>query len=682
MNHFIRNSGIALLVGSTLSGPAFAQGGAGGEPEIIVTARRNAEDPAVVAEARERLSRTPGAVSVVASETYEDRLAIGFPDLLRDVPSVLSNKRYGEESRLSIRGSGIDQSYHQRGVLIAQDGVPFADADGFSDFQKVDPLGARYIEVYTGGNALRFGGAQLGGAINLITPNGSTAESPFMVRAEAGSYDTYRGQAAASGRFGAFDAYGSINAIHAGGYRQNEEQESIRGTLNLGYRWGENEIRLIGYAADIDQQVPGTLTLAAALATPRQAGAGVIAGRWARDQDVQRITLQTRLRLTAGLTFEGGIYSTWTNIHHPIPIVIDQDIDTQGAFGRFDLAGELGGHRADLFFGAYYRTGKNNQGLFVNMGGLSGFQFGNSRQEASGLDLFAEGRFFLASRFALVAGGSYGRATRDYADRLAPANNAEKTFQWFSPRVGLLYEGAGGYQIYANVTRSVEPPHYGALVQAPVPQFVPVRSQRAWTAEVGTRGRSGAFTWDFAFYRSWIENELLSFNAATGYPATFFNAGDTTHQGIEASLDWRILDSRTSGRLRLRQTYTWSDFTFDGDPVYGDNRLPVVPQHQYRVSLRYDHPSGAWIEPFVDWRMKDIWVDYANTLRAPGYALLNVSAGFDLSNGLSLFVDARNLTGKNYVAEFGAITDATSAPTDVFYPGEGRSLFGGIRMRF
>lgn len=660
--------------------PAFAETTV---PEIIVTAERNPDDPEVVASTRERLSRTPGSVSVVASETYEERFVVGMPDLLRDVPGVLSNKRFGEESRLSIRGSGIDQSYHQRGVLIAQDGVPFADADGFSDFQKIDPLGARYIEVYKGGNALRFGGAQLGGVVNLITPNGKTAGSPFLLRAEGGAYDTYRGQAAASGKFGAFDAYGSINAIASDGYREQSKQKSVRGTLNLGYSWSnENEIRLIGYAADIDQEVPGTLSLADALAHPRMAGAGVIANRWSRDLDVKRITLQTRLRLSEEITFEGGIYSTWTNLRHPIPIVIEQDVDTQGVFGRFDLASEIGGHKTDLFFGAYYRTGKNNQGLFANMGGANGFQFGNARQEASGLDLFAEGRFFLNERLAVVAGGSYGRATRDYTDRLAPTNDARKTYDWFSPRLGLLYEDEVGFQIYANATRSAEPPHYGALVQSPYPQFVPVSAQKAWTAEAGTRGRIGVLTWDVTYYHSWVEGELLSFSAVTGYPATFFNAGDTTHQGIEASLDWRIVDSPDVGQLRLRQTYAWSDFKFNGDPIYGRNRLPVVPQHQYRISLRYQHSSGAYIEPIVDWRMKDVWVDYANTLKAPGYALLNISAGMELPHGISLFLDARNLTGKNYAAEFGAITDARAAATDVFYPGEGRSLFGGIQVRF
>lgn len=680
----MKTSIMALAIGLTLASPAVAaENEALDGSTIIVTAARYDDDPKPVAEARERLSRTPGAVAVVAAETYESRLAIGMPDLLRDVPGVLSNKRYGEESRLSIRGSGIDQSYHQRGVLIAQDGVPFADADGFSDFQKVDALGARYIEIYKGGNALRFGGAQLGGAVNLITPNGKTAETQNLTRFEAGSYDTYRGQIALARQIGDWDFYGAFSGAKSDGYRTNSGLEQYRGTLNIGYSFGEDrEIRLIAYAADINQDVPGTLSLNDALTTLKAAGAGVIANKWARDQDVQRVTLQTHYRLSDSLLFEGGIYATWTNLHHPIMIVIDQDIDTQGAFGRFSWNGEVAGHKADMFFGAYYRQGGNQQGLFVNMSGVNGFQFGKASLDASGLDLFAEGRFWATHTLALVAGSSYGHASRDYADQLDPTNNRSKNFDWFSPRLGLLWQNKSGIQIYANVTRSVEPPHYGALVQSPVAGFVPVNAQKAWTAEVGTRGKSDAFTWDVTFFRSWLKGELLSFSASTGYPATFFNADKTIHQGVEASLDWQIVDDKNAGSLRLRQTYAWSDFNFDNDPIYGNGRLPVVPQHQYRASLRYEHPSGAFIEPFLDWRMKSVWVDYANTMKAPGYALVNLALGWKLENGITLFADLRNLTNKRYAAEFAAITDASSAATNVFYPGEGRSAFAGISFRF
>lgn len=650
-----------------------------GAPPIIVTAAADQDDPPAVAQARERLSRTPGSVSVVAAETYRDRLVVGLPDLLRDVPGVLANKRYGEEGRLSIRGSGLDQSYHQRGVLLAQDGVPFADADGFSDFQKIDPLGARYIEVYKGGNALRFGGAQLGGAVNLVTPNGKTADANYTLRAETGSWDSWRGQASAGGTAGAFDYYGSLNAFRSDGYREQERSEQVRGTINLGYSLGgDSEVRAILYAADIDQQVPGALSLTDALENPRFAGTGVVARKQARDQNVYRGTLQTRLRLSDGLVFEGGVYATQTDLHHPISIVIDQDTDTQGAFGRFDLSGELAGRRADLFFGAYYRQGTTAQDLFVNAGGANGPRIGDAVQDASGLDLFAEGRVFVTSQLAVVAGGSYGRATRDY-DNLLSGRSDTAIFDWFAPRVGLLFE-QGPVQVYANYTRSVEPPHFGALTQTNTSGsvFVPLDPQRAWTAEVGTRGRSGAFTWDLTYYRAEIRGELLSFLSNPGLPATVFNAGQTRHQGAEASLDWTMFEGE-AGRLRLRQTYAWSDFTFRNDPAYGDNRLPVAPQHQYRVALRYDAAAGFFVEPFVDWRMKDTFVDYANTLKAPGYALLNLSAGWTVGPA-TLFVDARNLTDKRHTAEFAAVTDARVASTNVFFPGEGRSVFGGVRL--
>lgn len=115
---------------------------------VIVTGARNPDDPAVVAEARDRLSRTPGAVAVVAAESYEDRYALALSDTLRSVPGVFAQRRWGEEVRLSIRGSGIGQSVHLRGVLLAQDGVPINAADGFGEFQELDPLIARYTEVY------------------------------------------------------------------------------------------------------------------------------------------------------------------------------------------------------------------------------------------------------------------------------------------------------------------------------------------------------------------------------------------------------------------------------------------------------------------------------------------------------------------------------------------------------
>jgi iron complex outermembrane receptor protein len=659
--------------------------------EVIVTGRRNPEDPRIVASTRERLSRTPGAVSVVANETFEDRAAQGVSDFLRNVPGVLTDKRYGEESRLSIRGSGISQGYHQRGVLLAQDGAPFADADGFSDFQGVDALTARYVEVYRGGNALRFGGAQLGGAVNLVTPTGRTAESRYLLRLEGGSFGLARGQASAALTRGAFDSYFNIDGLTSTGWRQQSAQDQVRLTANLGFGPdADHEVRLGLYGADVRQEVPGTLSLADAMAHPRAAPAINVANDYRRDQTFARGTIQGRWRFSDNLAVEGGVYATRKDVFHPIFQVVDQDSATRGAFARLDWTGALAGRRSDLYFGFSWRQGALEALQFVNAGGHRGAMTANGAQDAQGLDLFAEGRLFVTDHVALVAGGSWGWAERDYRRHAVGAVPTlpfvdSRDFNWFAPRIGLLWQdGDRGPQAYANLTRSVEPPTFGALVQGSQPSLVPVRPQEAWTGEIGTRGRAGDFVWDVSLYRAQIDGEMLNFLVGPGIPASTFNAEHTVHQGLEAALDWRIPIEVPGGKLRLRQTYTFSDFRFDGDVQWGDNRMPVAPRHDYRATLRYSSRTGWFVAPSVEWRPEDVFVDYANTLKAPGFAVWSLNAGYDFEGGVSAFLDVRNLADERYVADFSAITDARlpSVSKAVFYPGEGRALFVGLRRRF
>lgn len=650
---------------------------------VIVTGRRNADDPPVVAEARARLSRTPGAVAVVAAETYQDRYALALSDTLRSVPGVFAQRRWGEEVRLSIRGSGIGQSLHLRGVLLAQDGVPVSAPDGFGDFQELDPLIARYTEVYKGGNALRFGGAALGGAVNVLTPTGRTAPFENLLRLEGGSFETRRAHLAVARDRGPWDLYAAGTWSGGDGFLPHQDSDSKRLTVSVGRRFGEDrEARLIVQANDLKLDISGTHSLTQALNAPRDPDPYVEGLDFGRDVSSLRVTAQTRWRLDDSLVFEGGVYASDKQLFHPVPVVLVNDYRFWGGFGRLDWTGELGGRRADAWAGVYFRTGDNDSAVFLNTGGGDpGLQVGSTLQAATGVDVFAEGRLFLIDRLAVIAGGSWGRAERDVDNRLVPANSAARDYEWFAPRVGLLWEEADGSQIYANVTRSVEPPTFLELVQTPVPKFVDLDAQEAWTAEIGARGQRGPFRYDIAAWRAEIEGELLNYVVIPDNPALSFNADDTVHQGVEAGLDWRLMEGGP-GRLTLRQTWTWSDFFFRDDAVYGDNRLPIIPEHAYRAELKFEHPDGWFLAPTVERVPDDVYVDYANTLKYPGYTVLSLNAGVDLGKGVSLFADLRNLTDERYVSNANAVTDATVAPTDVFTPGEGRAAYVGLRVNF
>ena len=80
--------------------------------------------------------------------------------------------------------------------------------------------------------------------------------------------------------------------------------------------------------------------------------------------------------------------------------------------------------------------------------------------------------------------------------------------------------------------------------------------------------------------------------------------------------------------------------------------------------------------------MAHAWVDYRNTLKSPAYAVANLNLGWTVRPGLAVFADARNLFDTVYVSNFGAVTDARIASTAVFFPGEGRSAYVGVRVSY
>ncbi|NBY53211.1 MAG: hypothetical protein EBQ53_06215 [Betaproteobacteria bacterium] len=138
--------------------------------------------------ARARLDQVPGGTDVVDSERYRDGRASTLADMLQASPGVFAQSRFGaEESRISIRGSGLQRTFHGRGLLLLQDGVPLNLADGGVDMQAIEPLATRYTEVYRGANATPYGATTLGGAINFVSFSGRDAPG-LQARVEAGSF--------------------------------------------------------------------------------------------------------------------------------------------------------------------------------------------------------------------------------------------------------------------------------------------------------------------------------------------------------------------------------------------------------------------------------------------------------------------------------------------------------------
>ncbi len=192
-------------------------------------------------------------------------------------------------------------------------------------------------------------------------------------------------------------------------------------------------------------------------------------------------------------------------------------------------------------------------------------------------------------------------------------------------------------------------------------------------------------------YRSEIRDELINFsiNPGLNIPAATFNAPRTLHQGVEAAVSLDLARDLTGigDTLVVTQIWTHNDFRFVRDPVFGNNRIAGIPDDVLRTVLSYVHPSGFYLSPSVDWVPRGAFADHANTVQVPGYALFNIQTGMEFKNGVALFVDARNLTDERYISDISVVTNASAtaggpAALAAFYPGNGRSVFAGVRASF
>ena len=696
-------------------------------PTVVVTGTREGASLTVpnLEAARAELNTQPGGTAIVDAEQYKRGRATTLKDALDFAPGVFIQPRFGaEESRLSIRGSGIQRTFHGRGLKLLQDGVPLNLADGGFDFQAVEPLATRYIEVYRGANALEFGATTLGGALNFVSLTGHDA-APLAARFESGSFETYRAQLSSGAVLGPFDYYLSLSHFSTDGFREHSQQNNQRLFANFGYRISpELETRFFITYTQTGSELPGELTKEQLEDDPRQASRvpaflrgfqpvarfDYVTSNWKRDFELFRIVNRT--------TWQSGdhrfsISSFWShkNLDHPILFVIDQVSNDFGIDLRYDDSSDLFGHKNRLTIGFAPTYGIVGDNRFENVFGNRGARIGDQHQTSMNLDFYLQDRFYLTPTVALVAGGqiSYAKRDNDDASR-APGNvdNSDTQDYWgYSPKLGVLWEITPDAQAFVNVSRSFEPPSFGELGNATNngTGLVQLDAQTATTAEIGTRGRHGRFAWDLAYYHAWLDDELLQFQVQPGLTQTT-NAGRTIHQGVEAALDVDVLtgiftrggesislassDGKKSvvltarelkqDRLVLRQVYLWNDFHFDGDAEFGDNQLPGIPGHYYRAELLYEHPCGFYAGPNVEWVARKYNVDSAETEFADPYALLGFKIGYRSERGFSVFLEAKNLTGKIYASTTSVVS--TFAGQSLFFPGDGRGFYGGVEWKW
>jgi iron complex outermembrane receptor protein len=658
------------------------------------------EDSALSAEdaAEEDLKELTGGANVVKSSDLSKGTVGTIGDVLGSQPGIYAQSvNGGEATRLSIRGSGIVRSgfLFGWGNVLLLDGQRLYGASG-NPYEAVEPLALDHVVVLRGSNAFEYGPLSLGGSINYVSKTGYEA-SPFQARLEIGSFGYVRQQLSSGLVSGPFDYYVSATRFDKDGFRNNTGSYSTRLVGNFGYRISKNaSTRFFFRLAEQYQEDAGFLTRAQLRADPKQSQFGA----------------QLRDRINPGTIVVGNTTTVDLDEKSSFELGSQYDsspIDTVNGgptsvfFDFQQLAGSIRYKRYDNIFGRRshtllsfigHRVLKNRWKATLRETGA--VQAIRPAQQADWTYL-ASNDTELFENFWLslgIAGIFQHRETSVLSGAGLVGQSISRDFENFAPKLGVRYDITPASQVFANASRAIDTPSANSFIRTDplyVPQeFLDLKEATANSIEVGTRGQASIVAWNLSLYRTWIENELLTVQIAPSV-TTSSNASPTIHQGIEAGVDlqlWRQLPANGDARAPVQQvvvrnSYTFTDFRFEDDPLFADNRLAGVPVHTYQGELAYEHGLGFYAAVNTQASLAKYYVDFANTLRNSKYAVLGGKLGFQQpKKGFEAFVQVRNLLDRKYAPVVAPIFNAQGADSPLFSPAEGRTINVGVAQSF
>ncbi len=476
--------------------------------------------------------------------TYTDGRVSTLSDALGDATGVFVQPRFGaEEARISIRGSGLQRTFHGRGLKLMQDGVPLNLADGSFDFQAVEALSARYVEVWRGANALQYGAEQPGRrdqfrlAQRLQLRPRARARRSRKLRLPART--TVGRQCRRRFRLLPVD-----QRFKQDGFRRARASKTRGASFaNLGYQLTPQlETRFYLGHVDSDSELPGSITKAQLRADPRAANPANVSGDQHRDIRWTRLSNKTVYRPDGGQQLELFLYASDKHLHHPIFQVFEQSNRDYGLELRYTLEGALAGPAQPC----------SRLGIAPSAGQHRRRPLRQRRRQRGRAHQARAARPRATSRstprtsitcvpiVALVAGVQWARvdaqARRPLRRRDARPTRSAKASTCATAARARSSACAGTYapqvQFFANVSRSFEPPSFGELAGGLRPTLN--RAQRGTTTNSAAAVAPASFDWDVAIYESRLTDELLQIATNSIGANVTVNAPRTVHRGLEA----------------------------------------------------------------------------------------------------------------------------------------------------
>lgn len=631
-----------------------------GVENLVVTAARSPVSAASVG----------SSVSIIDRKFIEERQAVYVLDVLRDVPGVQVSRSggQGKQTQIRIRGAEANQ------VLVMIDGIEVVDPAAADEFQweNLTTADIERIEVVRGPQSALWGSEALAGVINILTRGGEQGlvASGF---AEGGSFDTYNAGARVAGGNETWSGGIGVSYLDTDGEnvsRTGPEEDGYENTtVSLNGRWTPSEdfkLGLITRYTDAETYSDGTDFLVTGLP---QDPVPISADKRREESD------QLYMGLTGDLsTLEGR----WTHNLRANLTSTDRDVyvdsgdksaelngDTYGLYyvSSIGLDGAVASDRPVLNLAADWKREEYEYRCF-NADGVDCTAFGDPNQDEDRTNLG-----FVAELLSGEWNNFSATASIRYDDNDDFDN--ETTYR-FTGAYGL----DSGTRFRSAYGTGWKAPTFTELFGFFPDQFIgnpdlDPETSEGWEVGIDQPLLNGDINLSATYFNEKLEDEIASsFDPVTFLSTTVNLDGNSRRKGVELLADASVIQD-----LTLQLNYTYLDAK-ERNPAGGKNEELRRPRHSGAFNANYlflQQKANVNLNVSYVGDRKDIFfppfpADPA-IVDLDEYWLVNLAAGYQLTDVVEIYGRIENLTNEDYEDVFGFNT-------------QGAGGFAGVRVKF
>jgi hemoglobin/transferrin/lactoferrin receptor protein len=659
---------------------ALPPGQAAGDPPIVVTASRRAQDP----------FEAPRAIDVVSSQDIQQYQFRSTPQALRYLPSAMIQETSPGQGSPFLRGfTGYNN-------LLLIDGIRLNNSTFRSGpnqyWATVDPLSLDRIEVLRGPASTQWGSDAVGGTVQAITKGPTlygkdgvrygganygryaTAEDSPMARGEAQATWTREGGRRSGALIGGdARAIGDIEGGKDTGIQPNTAHKETAFDVKV-----EHELSAHSKLVVLHQQMAQTDVPRTHATVFGESWRGTTVGTdQRRDLDQDRRLSYVQLHQT---DLDGALSAarwslSWQTQNENQDRVTGAgqaraeafEVGTFGAFAQFES--DLGAAGTLTYGVDYYRDNVNS---WSRGGGSNLFQgpVGNDAK----YDLFGafvQDELDLGGGLSAQAGVRYTYAAAD-ADSVRSPTSAttgiavKQDWDEVTANVHLRQELTERWNVYGGASQGFRAPSLSDLTSFTVARSgeqeiasPDLDAERYLGYEVGTKVRTGAVQTQLAWYWTDIEDQIIRTPTGTtvgGLPAIAkSNAGDGYIQGTEVQVSCEVVERTTAFVVNSWQYGRVDGFDANRNAVtdYPSRLMPMTTI----VGIKWDNAAGDFHCGTDVLRAEDAdrlsQGDQADTQRippggTPSYTLWNLRCGFRLDERATLELACENVTDVDY----------------------------------